>query len=67
VHTLVIDMTAVTFADSTTVTWLLCTARRVDLAGGRLLTVVAPGPVRSLLELTGLDQRLTLVPDHAMR
>jgi anti-sigma B factor antagonist len=63
VDTLVIDMTDVTFADSTTITWLLTSAQRMEAGGGRLVVVVASGPVRDLLALTGLDQRLTLVPD----
>lgn len=63
----IIDMARVTFADSTTVTWLVHADGRSRASGCRLVTVVTPGPVRELLELTGLDERLTLVPDTALR
>jgi anti-sigma B factor antagonist len=67
VETLIVDFTGVTFADSTTVTWLL----RADLSAratqGRLVAVVAPGAVRDLLTLTGLDERIALVAHAPMR
>jgi anti-sigma B factor antagonist len=67
VETLVIDFTGVTFADSTTVTWLLRTDRRVQAGGGRLVAVAAPGPVRELLRMTGVDEYLTVVAHARMR
>jgi anti-anti-sigma factor len=64
VATVVVDMTRVTFADSTTLAWLVAVEARMQEADGRLVAVIAPGPVLDLLRLTGLDQHLTLV-DHA--
>jgi anti-sigma B factor antagonist len=67
VETVVVDMTQVTFADSTTVTWLLTATHRLRAQGGRLVTVVGPGPVRDVLSLTGLDKHIAVVPDARMR
>jgi anti-sigma B factor antagonist len=67
VDTLVIDFTEVTFADSTTVTWLLRADRRVRASGGRLVAVAAPGPVRELLRMTGVDEYVTVVAHARMR
>jgi anti-sigma B factor antagonist len=67
VQTVVVDMTRVTFADSTTMAWLVSADARMQAAGGRLMAVVAPGPVLNLLRLTGLDRRLTLVDRAPMR
>jgi anti-anti-sigma factor len=67
VQTLVIDFTQVTFADSTTVSWLLRTDRRVQAFGGRLVAVAGPGPVRDLLALTGVDEYVTVVAHARMR
>jgi anti-sigma B factor antagonist len=64
VQTVVVDMTRVTFADSTTLAWLVAAEARMQAAGGRLVAVISPGPVLNLLQLTGLDRHLTLV-DHA--
>ncbi len=66
VDTIVVDMTRVEFADSTTLAWLLGLEARVTASGGRLLAVAPPGPVLDLLQLTGLDQRLTLVDSGRM-
>jgi anti-sigma B factor antagonist len=62
-----VDFTQVTFADSTTVTWLLRTDRRVQASGGRLVTVAGPGNVRDLLRMTGVDEHLTVVADGRLR
>jgi anti-sigma B factor antagonist len=67
VETVIIDLTRVTFADSTTMTWLVQADARTDSAGGRLIAVAGPGPVREVLEMTGIDRRLTLVADGRMR
>ena len=67
VATVVVDMTRVEFADSTTLAWLLSVEARMRDGGGRLVAVTKPGPVLDLLQITGLDRRLTLVDDGPMR
>jgi anti-sigma B factor antagonist len=67
VQMVVVDMTRVVFADSTTLAWLVAADARMRSAAGRLVAVAGPGPVLDLLHLTGLDRRLTLVDDGPMR
>jgi anti-anti-sigma factor len=67
VDTLVVDFSRVTFADSTTVMWLLRTDRRAQAGGSRLVVVAGPGAVRDLLEMTGVDEHLTVVATARMR
>lgn len=67
VETIVIDFTAVVFADSTTLAWLVAADARIRAAGARLVAVAHPGAVLDLLRLTGLDRRLTLLDDGPMR
>jgi anti-anti-sigma factor len=67
VQTVIVDLTRVTFADSTTMTWLVQADTRTNAAGGRLIAVAGPGPVREVLRLTGIDERVTLVADGRMR
>jgi anti-sigma B factor antagonist len=67
VDMVVVDLTRVEFADSTTLAWLVASEARMQAAGGRLVAVAGPGPVLDLLHLTGLDRRLTLVDDGPMR
>jgi anti-sigma B factor antagonist len=61
---LVVDMTATTFIDSTGVRALLHADRRTLGSGSRLVVVTGDGAVRKVLELCGLDGRLTLVSDR---
>jgi anti-anti-sigma factor len=67
VERLVVDFSHVTFADSTTVTWLLHADGRVQASGGRLIAVAGPGHVRDLLAMTGVDEHLTVVANARMR
>ena len=67
VDTVIVDLTRVTFADSTTMTWLVQADRRTAETGGRFVAVASPGPVRDVLRMTGIDERLTLVADGRMR
>lgn len=62
IGTVIVDMTGVTFADSTTMTWLVQADTRTTAAGGKLVAVAGPGPVLEVLQMTGIDERLTLVP-----
>jgi anti-sigma B factor antagonist len=61
VEAVVLDLRSVTFADSTTIEWLVATDRRARSGRARLVVLTAPGAVRRLLALTGLDERLVLV------
>jgi anti-anti-sigma factor len=67
VETVIVDLTRVTFADSTTMTWLVQADTRTTAAGGRMIAVAGPGPVRAVLHMTGIDERVTLVADGRMR
>ena len=55
-HVLV-DLTALGFCDSSGLRALICEAREAQIAGGGLM-VIAPehGPVRRLLQVTGLEE-----------
>jgi anti-anti-sigma factor len=56
---LVVDLTAVTFADSSTLHWLSEVKRNADAAGARLRVTTAPGAVRDLLSITGMKPHLS--------
>jgi anti-anti-sigma factor len=60
-QTLVVDLTAVTFADSSAIAALLRLARRTEANGVHLVVLAAPGPVVRILELTGVRERLRLL------
>lgn len=57
---LVVDLTDVTFLDSTGLGLMVGTLKRVRLAGGRLVLVVPSESVLKVFRVTGLDQVLTL-------
>ena len=61
---LVLDLTAVTFIDSTGVRVLIQADRSCARSGSRLVVLAGDGPVRRLLELCKLDGRLALVTEH---
>jgi anti-sigma B factor antagonist len=61
---LVLDMNATTFIDSTGVRALLQAERHSLGSGSRLVVVAGDGAVRRVLELCGLDGRLTVVADR---
>ena len=67
VETVVADLTGVTFADSSTLGWLVGVDARMRVSNGRLVVVAPDGPVLDLLRLTGMDRRLTLVHGALMR
>jgi anti-sigma B factor antagonist len=52
---LVVDLTAVTFADSSTLHWLTEVKRQADAAGARLAVAIAQGAVRELLTIAGME------------
>lgn len=57
-QTMTIDLTRVTFADSSSLGWLLTLHRRVRAAGATLHIHAPEGPVTRLLQLSGVDQVL---------
>jgi anti-anti-sigma factor len=61
---LVLDLTAVTFADAAAVAALLGVAGRAAAHDVPVVVVVAPGPVADLLSLTGATARLDVVVDR---
>jgi anti-sigma B factor antagonist len=67
VETVVADLTGVTFADSSTLGWLVGLDARVRVTNGRLVVVAPEGPVLDLLRMTVLDRRNTLVHNAPMR
>lgn len=58
---IVLDLTDVTFMDSTGLKVLVSVDRRAQLAGGSVVLVGAAPPVLRILTLTGLDQVFTLL------
>ena len=56
---LIIDMTGVTFADSSTLHWLTVVKRQADAAGARLAVSTVKGPVRDLLAISGMEPHLS--------
>jgi anti-sigma B factor antagonist len=67
IETVIVDLTRVSFADSTTMTWLVQADTRTNAAGGRLIAIAGPGPVLDVLRMTGIDERITVVADGRMR
>lgn len=58
-----IDLSAVTFMDSTGLQVLLATRRRAELAGGHLQLVDPTRAVLRVLELTGVDHLFEIEPE----
>ena len=61
VSSLSIDLSEVTFIDSTGVRSLMVCQQKVADAGLEMTVVVPPGPVARTLSVTGVDSLLTLV------
>jgi anti-sigma B factor antagonist len=59
---LLVDLTSVTFMDSSGLAVILELQAEVAQAGARLAIVCPPGPVRLLFEVTGVDVDLPLFP-----
>jgi anti-anti-sigma factor len=57
-----LDVSAMTFMDSTGAQALLHVHNRVESLGRRLVIVSPTRPVRRVLELMGLDQVITVQP-----
>jgi anti-sigma B factor antagonist len=56
----VLDLTAVSFIDSSAISTILRAAQQLEGAGKRMHIVAAEGPVRRLLEITGAAQRFSV-------
>ena len=61
----VIDVSGVTFIDSTGLGALVKTSERLRRDGRSLILVCPPGPVLELLEITRLSERFVLVTEQA--
>jgi anti-sigma B factor antagonist len=62
---LVLDLTDVTFMDSTGLSALLAIVRVAGESGRRLAIVCPEGPVRLILAVTGVEEDLPLYPTRA--
>ena len=62
---LIVDLTATTFMDSSGVHNLVEAHGLSARTGFRLVVVVGAGPIRRVLDLCGLDDRLTITSDGA--
>lgn len=60
-----IDMSRVEFMDSTGLSTLIATCALAKQRGRSVVLYPVSAQVRLVLELTGLDRRLTLLPDGA--
>jgi anti-sigma B factor antagonist len=59
--TLAVDLSGLSFMDSTGLRLIVAAAARARDVGRRLIVVRGPDPVHRVLELTGLDSRLEIV------
>jgi anti-sigma B factor antagonist len=59
---LIVDLTPVTFMDSSGLGWLLRIQPEIVKDGGRLRIVVGDGTVRRVFEISGLADELELYP-----
>jgi anti-sigma B factor antagonist len=62
---LTIDLAMVTFLDSTGLSFLVTTHKSLASKGGRLTIVRATPRIRSLFEITGLNEVLNIIPLHS--
>jgi anti-sigma B factor antagonist len=62
-HLVVVDLSGLTFCDSSGLGVLLRASRAVRSAGGTLLVAGAHDAVQRLLQLTSMERALTIVPD----
>jgi anti-sigma B factor antagonist len=60
----VVDVSDVSFIDSTALAALLRSNDELSSNGVQMVMACPPGPVRRLLTMTSLDDRLTLAPDR---
>lgn len=58
--TVVVDLVHASFVDSSVIAWLLRLSHRVEAGGGEFVVLVAHGPVRSTLEISGACNLMTV-------
>jgi anti-sigma B factor antagonist len=63
-QSVVVDVSDVSFIDSTALAALLRSNDELSSNGVRMVMACPPGPVRRLLTMTSLDDRLSLAPDR---
>jgi anti-sigma B factor antagonist len=63
-QSVVVDVSDVSFIDSTALAALLSSNDELSSNGVRMVMACPPGPVRRLLTMTSLDDRLSLAPDR---
>lgn len=61
-HRLVLDMTEVTFIDSSGLNVLVSTYRRLQLVDGDIRLVISSNRVLDTFQMTGLDRFFTIAP-----
>lgn len=59
----IIDLSSVTFVDSTALAELVRAQRAAESAGGRILLAQPSTPVRVILELTAIDRVFVILDD----
>lgn len=60
----IVDMTEITFVDSTVINWLLRTKKVVEEKNGRLRVVAPKGLVTRLIEIAELEGVIEVFPTH---
>ena len=60
----IVDMTEITFVDSTVISWLLRTKEVVEEKNGRLRVVASEGVVTRLIAITELEGVIEVFPTH---
>jgi len=66
-QTVLVDLTAATFVDSTVIAWLVGLADKAEAAGAQLVVTGAGGPVHRALHVSGVMEHLTVVGDDRPR
>ncbi|MFH8804554.1 STAS domain-containing protein [Streptomyces sp. NPDC017936] len=59
-----LELSGLSFIDSTGLTCLLQVSRAVGAAGGHLALIAPSPPVQQMLDITGIGQVLAVHPDH---
>jgi anti-anti-sigma factor len=60
---LIVDLTAVTFIDTSFIRWLVGLKRRIERRDASVVVIVGPGEVREVFALSGMAEELAVVED----
>jgi len=60
---LTVDLTRVTFVDTSFIRWLLGFKRRIERPDASFVVIVRPGRVQDVIAISGLDEELAVVED----